>query len=394
MKQALIVMAGFCIAQVSHSATTDYVECMRNKTDFKQFCYIKEDKIDFSIVLNSSVSNQDVEYDIGEVITDRKIILEEDDTDGSEVRLHGLAPRVRATANWVTSIDCLTSDLWSDRISFGVYNPNTVDFKTIAPVSYGLDYYDFDLGLYDTEGFDPISYTINGDIISIDSSLGFKNLDHLPTRPLANQRIPLECGLLVSDVTIGFDAPSLALNVEYMEILAKDKISLMTKALVLHGNYVDTQNGAFCAPYRLGNTLLEVEGGVDWFDLFDTSIFALEDAIEKAINLNAIDGSNIDPQDYFDYFISSTYQDAALLRCNDTTTTDYDVSTAPFMAEDGVTVNHLQGYNNALDYDRSTRNLIKLITGTHAIIEVSKYDLETIIEADWINDPVIHSYIY
>ena len=192
-------------------------------------------------------------------------------------------------------------------------------------------------------------------------------------------------------MSFAFSPVDLNFNNQYIAASADSELTILSTTTVLHGNIIDSQNGAFCAPSKLADTLVEVEGALDYEDLFFESQSAIAQSIADARDVGGITDPILADGEW-DYFISSTYQNAAASRCPTVGNQTYDVSTAAFLDSNGGITNH-QGHSNALKFERSVSNLRQLITGAFALIEANKVTLEDDLDADWVNDSVIGSYL-
>ena len=390
-KHTVAVLALIGMSAASNAAVTDYVQCHREKASFKQFCYINEAITPFSASIDKSITNGGHTYDLAPVIRSHRLDLLSSTGAPKVIPLNGLSPKVRTQLNFSQDTSCLVSDLWSDRISLGLYDVITDEFQTITPINKGTTSLNLDLDTQTPEGFNPVSYTENGTKIDIRSSISFKNLDHSPSRPLAYQRIPLSCSLTATDMSFAFSPVDLNFNNQYISASADSELTILSTTTVLHGNIIDSQNGAFCAPSKLADTLVEVEGAFDYEDLFFESQSAIAQSVADARDIGGITDP-ISADGEWDYFLSPEYQDAAASRCPTVADQAYNVSTAAFIDGNGNITNN-QGHSNALKFERSVSNLRQLITGAFALIEANKVTLEADLDADWVNDSVIGSYL-
>lgn len=370
--------------------TVDYVQCMREKTDFRQFCYVDETKtLQKLTVPRHATVNAEV-LDILPVYQTAQInLLDLNGSNDKTLTFTSLAPYVKADIDWVQSKECLESDLWFDRVYLTVEDTSTNEYRHIRNVSVGLNSYDENLEVFNISGFSPWTVTSpNGSDVEIATQVFLHNADHSEERPLAYQRIPTYCGMNVSALRIGFDGLQMSRDLDYLEVQADTTIALKTRSKVLHANYVDGQRGAICSVYNLGNSLKDIEFAWEWDDLGYDSRDLISEGVQEAVNLGAISATDIpNGNDYFDYFKSAAFQDSASTQCASVPSSNYVVSTAPFM--NGNTIIHQQGYNNAVVYGDAQTNLIEIIKAAWAINNVAIAEVEDYIQKEWLTSPIV-----
>ncbi|WP_396587711.1 hypothetical protein [Bermanella sp. R86510] len=376
------------ISQGVLSNTIDYIDCMREKAEFRQFCYIDESTINTELIVNRySDIGSDI-LDLLPVYESASIELNRLNHEGKRrLSLISLAPYIKADIDWVKSQECLVSELWFDRVFLVVRDEIGGETRNIDNIRIGLNSYDVNLDIYNTENFSPwtISALQNGEVkISAESNI--KNLDHSEDRPLAYQRIPTYCKLNVSNYRIGFDALQMYRDLDNLEIQSDSVISLKTRSSVLNASLIDGQRGAICSVYKLGERLKDIEFAWDWNDLTYESRELISDGIKEAINVGAISENDLPSvNDYFGYFVSDEFQNSAIQLCANINQESYAVDPDLFV-DNGEIVNR-QGYDNAVVYQKASENLIAILKAAWAINNVAVKEIEDYVQREWLTDP-------
>jgi hypothetical protein len=390
-----IFMSGFALVVFSGSvnAATDFIECKRVKSSFKQFCYVNENNNQTIAEINKTVDiNQDTVLDYQSVIQNKEITIQTIDSEKpNTLILQGLSPRVKVDVQWENQSACRVSDLWGHRISLSAMNSQDSSIKTLRPIAFGPQFLDINLSLHEPDGINLSQYTVNGDKLLIETNISFQDLDHEQSQPPAYQRIPLNCSLNGYSLEVGFDAPSISIDIKNLKTFSSTQTELLSSTTVLHANFVDSQSGAYCAPYNLAEKLLEVEDFVFGFsDLSFPSQSYISGAIKDAIDIGAIDGANIPAGFEWDFFLSNEYQETIQNRCVNIPQGIINVDIQQFINSNGDITNH-QGYNNALAHKRAKENLLEIIKAAYAIIAVSKFELINNLDSDWVESSVIRN---
>lgn len=375
---------------LSSTDTVDYVQCMREKPNFRQFCYVDETKSEEKVTVPRYASVNNESLDIMPVYSTSKInILDLNGTNDRTLTFTSLSPYVKADINWVQSKECLKSDLWFDRVYLAIEDITTNEFKHIKNVSVGLNSYNENLEVFQVDGFSPWTVTSpDSSNVDIATQVFLHNADHSDDRPLAFQRIPTYCKMDVGSLRIGFDALQMSRDLDYLEVQADTTISLKTRSSVLHANYVDGQRGAICSVYNLGKSLKDIEFAWEWDDLSFDSQDLISDGVQEAVNLGTIPGSSIpNGNDYFNYFKSDAFQNNAENQCDSIPPSNYVVSTDPFM--EGNVITHQQGYNNAIVHGKAHTNLVELIKAAWAINNIAVAEVDGYVQREWLTSPIV-----
>jgi len=388
-----ILLCGTALAVLStysYSENVDYVKCKREKSSFRQFCYVDEIQKTKSISVARYAEVNGESLDLLPIYEESKIEIQSlNGGDNNTLTLSSLAPHIKADINWVHSKECLVSELWFDSVYISVSDGSTGDTRNLKPVNIGLNSYDISLNEFHVNSFDPWLVTSdNNTSVQISSSVFVHNTDHSGDRPLAHQRIPTYCKMDVDSLRVGFDALGMSGDLETLKIQADTTISLKTRAAVVHANLVDGQRGAACSVYTLGNNLFNLEFAWSWDDLSYESKDLISDGVKKAVELGAISQTSIpNGNDYFDYFKGDDFQNSTEILCAGTSPMDYAVSTDPFV-DNGEITSH-QGYNNAIVYSLAAGNFVEIIKAAWSINNVAVAEIEDYVQKEWLTSPII-----
>lgn len=373
-----------------HAETVDYVECKREKSTFRQFCYVNESKTTKTMTVGRYAEVNGESLDLLPVYESGKItLLSLNGGDDHILTLTSLAPQIKADIDWVHSRECQVSDLWYDRIWLSVSDLSSLDVRNLEQINVGYSSFNINLSDVKVDGFSPWTVASNSNTdVFISSSVYLDNLDHTDDRPLAYQRIPTYCKMNVEALRIGFDPLDMNGDLENLASQADTTISLKTRASVVHANLIDGQRGAVCSVYNLGQSLFTLEFAWTWDDLSYESQTLISDGVKEAVNLGAIPASSIpNGNDYFDYFKGESFQADTSALCAGTSPIDYTVSIDPFM-ENGE-IQHQQGYNNAVIYGHASTNLVEIIKAAWAINNVAVVEIEGYIQKEWLTSPIV-----
>ncbi len=204
MKKTTIALSLLCsIIFTQVEAENNYIECQRNKDTFKQFCKIKEQADVVSIDIAKSFVLGDSNLDISNTLA--KGAITSDAITGESLVLNSLRPQLQFKSDWNDAVDCLTSSLWEDEIYIAIKDGIKAGKMQPSRLYPGLDSQNINLALFATDTFMPWSRAAYEDIIRLEVNISVFNKSHSVERPLAYERIPLGCNLMLLDASFYFD---------------------------------------------------------------------------------------------------------------------------------------------------------------------------------------------
>jgi hypothetical protein len=378
------------------------VQCKIVTSRFKQFCYVDETPSLVTASLSNDVSRTvtvasgsatapiDIHLDLREIY--RSFAA------GGFV-ITGLRPYLKFTLDYTDSPECWSNGMHYDKISIQARVPGTGDFVELTRARVGA--YDYDVPL--TMGaLIALWSTVDtpDNTTQFATEFRFRDLGRVPTDPLPPTRLPLTCNMTLANVRVGFEPVPIANDLVNLRGAVSQTDELITKATVLHGLYLNGQDGAMCgiAVVRRAVRAAANMGSNDSDDRLPLTFRnALKKAVEEAASLGAIDprtipdssviGSDGMPvKDYWQYYITNI--DAIVQQCQQTNLSDYQVSTAPFISSDGTVINPA-GKLNAEDFLRYVHKLKELMAGGWALALAGNLAVQQASELDWLIDPTI-----
>lgn len=214
---ALSLLCSVMFTQVA--AENNYIECQRTKTTFKQFCKIKEQADTVSIDIANSFSLGNSSLDISNTLAEAAIIS--DNLNSEILVLNSLRPQLKVKSNWNGAAECLVSSLWADEIYIAINDRNSSMGMQPSRLYPGVDSQFINLALFNTDTFTPWSQTEAEASIRLSANLSVFNKSYSVERPLAFERIPLDCNLVLSDTSFYFDINSIHQDLASLKLKAE-----------------------------------------------------------------------------------------------------------------------------------------------------------------------------
>lgn len=424
------LLKGFALASlltpifISYSHA-NFVECVRNKSNFKQFCFLKENDFDGSEQFKIAPTIGGTKQDLTDLFNNPVFVVQNMDNGPEDVNLTGLHPLVSLEVNFSESEPCLRSALWNDGIQLQMRNRDTQWTRNAGAISHGDGLFTFDIHSMIQSGDSPLEMTRINDNLNIAAAFSLVNPSHQSNRPLAYQRIPNDCGLSVSNLEISFNPLDLEDDLSMLKIYIQAMLETMTDKLIIHRNRVDSANQfGQCNIHNMAQTFLLKEQDImfnfdlEYNDMSYMSKWVLANAIIDAVTRNTIDESlipeaSLNPNptidsdgfesfeteynpDYFDYLLTPDFENYVAQNCS-STSPDYSISRDPFVevtmvdGEEVITVNDNVGYLNYLKYEQARTNLMNAAKFAFLISEVSKTQIDNYTQPSWLNSGAIVS---
>ena len=359
-------------------AAQEMIVCGKNRSKFKQMCRLKENVMHQSIQIKPKMVHNNRELEFTESLSNGSVeILEASET--TVLELPSLSPVLNFSAEFSGREACTVSQLWQDNLGVQVITDEGEKF--LGKLRQGKA--DYALELSSAKG----SYTFSGGTLS--SSFRFKNSSDRPGRSPATKRIPLDCGLKLSSVYIGFDPASAPHDLKFLKVLASQSAKVAASNFVIDGLYLEQEKGVRCSIKRLADTLLRIELN-EWSDfdeLSEDSKTAISAAVTQGRDLGVIDLDDLKP---WELFMSEAFQES-LTSCHLSHSDHINLSSERYTKE-GVITNRL-AYQNALSYEREVQNIKSLLEASWAIVKANNIDVENIEEYKWLVDPFLYTFL-
>ena len=216
---ALSLLCSFIFTQAE--AENNYIECQRNKTSFKQFCKIKEQTDIVNVDIAKSFTLGSSNLNISNTLA--KGAITSDSITGESLTLNSLRPLLQFKSDWNDAADCLASSLWADEIYMAIKDGDKVKGMQPSRLYPGLDSQIVNLALFTSDTFTPWRQSDDEDNIRLEAEISVFNKSYDAQRPLASERIPLDCNLMLVDASLYFDS----------NIISQDLATLKDRAEVI-----------------------------------------------------------------------------------------------------------------------------------------------------------------
>ena len=384
------------------AASTDFVECMRNKSTFKQFCFVKEDTINDNLLINKTVTVGTNTIDLTEVFQNAEVTIYDAVHSDIQLNLLGLRPKGIFDTIWSNDSTCLVSQLWKDDIKLEFIDNNSGQVLTLRNMNPGTSYMNYNFSDYKSDSFSPYYYETVNDDLRLSADYRLNNIDHHENRPLAYERIPNSCNLTVRNSSIGFNTTSLSQDLDTLTLLAYNEIQVRALTTTQHASYVNTSiESGQCVIKDTAETLKTLELSLQR-PVFNYSMLT---ALSKNMIANIVQQSVVNGwtqysvipdttnsegetvKDYFGYALTTTFNTYVSENCGvNGEPIDYTVSRSPFVTVvDGLeTIDFPPGVANSEVYAEATTNLRNITLAAHAIVQASIAQLGTYDNPEWL----------
>lgn len=231
MKKTSITVSLLCSVMFTQvQAENNFMECHRNTATFKQFCKIKDQANIVTVEISKKIVFEDSLLDISSTLRDGTIITA--GTNPESLVLNSLRPQLQINSEWSKSSECFVSKLWTDEVYISINDRERSSGMQPSRLYPGTDSQTIKLALFSTDRFTPWTQTYTDENIRLEVSVSVFNKSHFAQRPLAFERIPLDCNLKLTDASFYFD----------MNIINQDLASLEAKAEVIIQDLIQIKN--------------------------------------------------------------------------------------------------------------------------------------------------------
>jgi hypothetical protein len=206
-KTAIVLSLLISVIFTQVQAETNYIECSRNKTNFKQFCNIKEDVNVVSIEISKIFTVGESNFDISNTLVSGSITF--DGTENETLVLTSLRPHLQLKTDWNDAVACVVSRIWRDEIYIALTDEVSLRQMEPSRIYPGIESQTINLTLLATDTFKPWVQIEDDETVRLESNVSVFNRSLRGNRRSAFQRIPLDCNFIISDVSLYFDADSI-----------------------------------------------------------------------------------------------------------------------------------------------------------------------------------------
>ncbi len=364
------------------------IVCKIERKDFKQACYIDEQKQMLSLVIPSFKELSGIQRISLEKIFENTFIVLNPSSEEKTIFLKGLEPRIKFSVDWSWHDEaCRRSQLWTDEIVMQSPVGNLLSLRIVQGTSQDYEIFLDQLSPAEKNKF--IRH-LDSERLEFYAELSLANIHrqkNLPKYSLA--RIPASCQVQIKDLRIAFDIDCIQADLNMLQAYSSELKNLLDE---LHKNFESHQRRKYetlCSVYENAQILKDSQG-VDFEDLTLSSQNSIVSQLQKALDIHAILSDEVKSKsgmkDLWSYFIEKSTQTQLRNFCE-----------IPYkclgpivkeMLEHKEHISDKQSYDLIVKYLNAKLRQRQITEAAWALVVASSYADSSQIQANWLLDEI------
>ncbi len=340
----------------------DWIKCKRDTPIFRLGCQINPEPVTVSLLMRKTFVNSGFRsFGVHEIMSVQ---------DASKISHRALIPQLKVRIHWTT--DCFGPDVFNGNI-FIYVNTQTSEDKIVRP---GDQEYSLSVSRWSITDVEP-------DYLKIETTFAIQDKSSQPIIPPSEGGISPNCKMLVSDLRLEFDAPSVSQALSELEKDAKAQSIIMLVTTLLHGQFINDKNISICQLIRLANGLRRIQGVGTTGDLKLSAQRLIADFVEQALAKGVI--TKPADKDAFQFFLENEGEFNTLvggLECANIQATSLIPSKESFI-ENGSIINP-EGVANAERYINARNELKGILATAWTLLSAIEASIKASQQIEWV----------